>query len=71
MSSSDSPETVPAEAVAQLTAALTRVHTLQKQRTLLARLVFSQAHTLKGAQLLTLLYADKLILTEKAALTAA
>ena len=71
MSQSDSKNSVPEETVARLAAVLTRVNELHQQRALLARLVFSQAHTLKGAQLLTLLYAGKQIVREEAALTAA
>lgn len=69
--SSDSGIVVPDETVALLAAAVTRVHKLEQQRALLARVVFSQANTLKGAQLLTLLYTDKRLVSEEAALVAA
>jgi len=69
VSSSDAhDDVVPADAVAGLAAAVTRVHELEKQRRLISRVLFSQAHTLKGAQLLTLMYANQSLLHEEKSL---
>ncbi len=72
MGSSDSHGAfVPSETVIDLAAAVDAVHALENRQRMTRRLVFSHAHTQPGAQLLTLMYSDKLLRPAEAALSSA